>query len=66
MAGIEVIKRSIDGNVKTSFRGNPQISYNDYGHLVVRGIVNNNEDFLIVFDQHFSQRIMNFIRNYIR
>ncbi len=63
---IEIIKRS-EGcpSQKQQLVGRPQISFNDYGHLVVRCIESNEIDNLVVFSQEATNRIVDFVNKYL-
>ena len=65
MTGIEIIKRQ-EGypTQKEQLHGSLQVSYNDYGHLVLRLIEYNDKDNLIVLSQEATSRLMSFINNY--
>lgn len=64
---VQIIERK-EGykNGKITFAGAPQVSFNDYGHLVVRLIVDNQQDTLIVFDAATSANIANFCQGTLR
>lgn len=63
---IEIIKREEGAmSEKEDIRGwNMQVSYNDWGHLVVRVIHSNTPmaDTLVVFDKSTSERIIEFAK----
>ena len=60
-------KKSKKTNINSAIK-NIQVSYNSWGHLVVRILQNENpnEDTLIVFNQRVSGEIIDFSRNNIR
>lgn len=64
---IEIIKRK-EGfkSQKEQLNGSRvQVSYNSWGHLVVRVIIDDTEDSLVVFDKKASQEVINFSQRFI-
>jgi hypothetical protein len=63
---VEIIKRK-DGEYsqKERLEGTPQISFNDYGHLVIRLIKDDNADSLIVLNTALTNRLINFCKQYL-
>jgi hypothetical protein len=66
---IEIIKRREgEKSVKEQISGRwgrvqgVQVSYNDWGHLVVRLIQNDEEDTLVVFNRDISDSIIEFCK----
>jgi hypothetical protein len=64
---LEVIKRC-EGKLseKEQINGQVQVSYNDYGHLVIRIIHGTERDTLIVLNESTSYRVIDFCQNRIR
>lgn len=61
---LQVIDRADGAHaLKQDWRGDVQVSYNDWGHLVVRLIRSDGSDTLAVFDQMASRRIILFCQN---
>jgi len=66
MTGLEIIKRPKDYfSLKEQINGNMQVSYNDWGHLVLRFIQEDGGDCLIVLTQEATERVKSFINNYL-
>ncbi len=64
--GAEVIKR-FDGAlpIKEQISGKLQVSYNDWGHLVLRFIDSNGSDCLIVLSKAATEQVVSFIKKYL-
>lgn len=64
---IEIIKRKeCEKSEKQQIDGDRvQISFNSWGHLVIRVIQGNDADTLIVLDQKTSDATMNFIKKHV-
>ena len=66
MTGLEIIKRSKDYfPLKEQINGNMQVSYNDWGHLVLRFIQEDSSDCLIVLTQEATERVKSFINCFL-
>lgn len=63
---IKIIKRK-DRQLqqKEQLWGKPQVSFNDYGHLVFRCIESDGKDNLVVFSQEATNRIVDFVNRYL-
>jgi hypothetical protein len=64
---VEIIQR-VDGRKakKQTFRAKSiQIAYNSWGHLTVRGLVDEGKDVLIVFNKPISDNIIRFCKQNI-
>lgn len=64
---LQVIDRA-DGAfaTKRAWRGNVQVSYNDWGHLAIRLIRPDGSDTLAVFGRAASERIIKFIKDSVQ
>ena len=63
---VEIIKRNKPNYTeKQQISGDLQISYNDYGHLVLRFMELNDNDNLIVLSQDATNKVRNFINTYL-
>lgn len=60
---LEIIKRH-EGHEsqKEQIQGEPQISYNDWGHIVIRAINSDKKDALVVLDRRTSVRLIQFCK----
>ena len=66
MTGAEIIKRPNNNfsSMKEQIRGDLQVSYNDWGHLVSRFIDHEDDsDCLIVLTRAATDRVKSFINN---
>jgi hypothetical protein len=64
---IQVIKRCNCKNSKEQLPGSYfQVSFNSDGRLVLRSIINNDNDSLIVLDPRASQKVIDFCQKVIR
>lgn len=53
-------------SLKGQVEGAPQVSFNDYGHLVVRFVQGDCQDELIIFDAVTSANIINFCQDRLK
>lgn len=61
----EIIKRNILHSIdKQQISGDLQVSYNDYGHLVLR-FIECDKDSLIVLSQDATNKVRDFINTYL-
>lgn len=68
MTGAEIIKRpnSNYSSIKEQIRGELQVSYNDWGHLVLRFIDHeDNSDCLIVLTRAATDRVKSFVNEHL-
>ena len=64
---IEVIERCEgDMSRKKEITGQIQVSYNDWGHLVIRVIQGRRKDVLIVLSQEPSNKVIDFCQNTLK
>lgn len=63
---IEIIKRE-DGSAQEKMQlvGDLQVSYNDYGHLVIRLIESQGKDNLVVLGRATTDRLVQFVEKYL-
>ena len=60
---LEIIERTEGSNSKkTTIYGNPQISFNDWGHIAIRAIHADHADTLVVLNKETSARLINFCK----
>ena len=63
---IEIIKRREGcSSEKQQIYGQPQISFNDWGHLTIRCIDSDTSDSLVVFSREATNRIVNYVNKYL-
>ena len=60
---LEIIKRHEGhGSQKEQIDGMAQMSYNDWGHIVIRAIDTDKKDVLVVLDRAASVRLISFCK----
>ena len=61
---MEIIKRKEgEASQREQIDGNPQISYNDWGHIAIRAVQGDAQDVLVVLDRQTSERLIKFCKS---